>query len=130
MRDFRAYRPYSNVPVIELLEQPTPEGYPGKLSPEDLDRIRGYLSLVGETGARLGYAHDDPHISPHQVELPYCGNCGAIKARCPCHWSHTLPVGVLPTAKTPPSIETAKPEAAPAQTLSPRAQRLAAARSR
>lgn len=67
---------------------------------------RGWAPLCGALSddeaarARAGYAE---HASyPIEITLSLCGCCGAVAARCPCHYRHRLEVGASPTVGRAP----------------------------
>jgi len=64
---------------------------------ERLGRAPYALDLSAyETERRKGKVYEEHASYPITIEMPLCGCCGAVAARCPCPWRRTLPAGVAP----------------------------------
>lgn len=55
-----------------------------------------------EIERRKGKIYEEHASYAIEIELPYCGCCGQVAARCPCPWQCTLPVGVAPPTERAP----------------------------
>lgn len=55
-----------------------------------------------EIERRKGKIYEEHASYAIEIELPSCGCCGRVAARCPCPWRCTLPVGAPPATDRAP----------------------------
>lgn len=70
----------------------------------DLGEAARREPLSDEEHNRYAKGYGDHASYPIEIDLPLCGCCGAVAARCPCHHVHRLELGARPAAGRPPCM--------------------------